>query len=632
MGPLQTNLMAIFNALHDEEASHNLPLSASSPSTVYYRNNWYGLIKDQFNTQSYILSGVIENILKSFDETVRQIYLSRQLRIWNNMLQIKEISKKESSSLELLDQRERVKKMVLEEDAEYGERYLEAFSKRSHCLLTEEKMQEHRHQIVNFYQATDNFWPLFIYGSPICSPLQSYIPKPSTLLDATLFKVLQKEKEWVQMEGAMDRPIPVALISKLQSLTLEEKRELKSWVKELNKSSLSFDLVSNVLKEIIQVIHLEGSSTLTLQDFIFWLDQQGCKFLYCEDNPHMDWREKLKEGDIVACNGKPFTLGRQLSPGKAINDEFKIFELENHPDYVIKIANNSFSLLIEDKQSHWGVRLVEKIKNIEIDPLKPPVDGLDKRGRCVILEKLSFSFDTISWDSQEGELTKKDRKLAMVLANHLFCMKEWNASSENFSLAHLMWDINGDLKSTRPLKKGLPNYNQWESLCIEAAKGNTAVLSYLMHVSKLTEHKIAKYYREAVEYTLKNGKTDLLSRPLPNGHDFEIYTERVKELCEKALKLRKACLDHVIAYLRKRGLYSHDKETALQKEVAERMVRSYKASCTPGQLPSNWEEEIVRSYSHFADWEATLSAYFNCSKYYRQQHELMMGRNLAAMK
>ena len=223
---------------------------------------------------------------------------------------------------------------------------------------------------------------------------------------------------------------------------------------------------------------------------------------------------------------------------KEIDDEFKVFELKNHPDWVVKIANNRFRLLIEERKAqnedeHWGFRLVETVDNIEEDAQKPPVRGLDKEGRCVVLEKLSNPLVDCEWKSTEARLDEEDEKIALVFANHLFCMYQWKANAEKLSLNHLLFDRSGVLKSVRLLKKGEPNYNEWEAHCLAASKDNPYVLAYLMQVSKLSEHKVGAYYRAAVLHALKNGETDLLSRPLPMGHRRGAMT---KELKNSALK------------------------------------------------------------------------------------------------
>lgn len=450
----------------------------------------------------------------------------------------------------------------------------------------------------------------------------------------------------MRMEGIIQQPIPVALFAKLDDpdqLTVEEIRTLRLWLQTLNEchKSISLKLLSVVLNDVMTVIHLQGSSSLTLQDLLCWLDKQGCDPLHREDPAHLHWRDGLESGDAVMCNGKELVLGNLLSAQKSIDDEFKVFEIDNYPDYVVKIANNRFRLLIEDMQgqnadAHWLIRPVEKVANLEADDTKPSVDGLDREGRCVVLEKLHSPVSDIEWTSDAAELTDEDEKCALVLANHFFCMQTWRANAENISHQHLMFDSNGVLKSTRLLKKGPPNYNEWEMHCAEAAKDNPHVLAFLMSVSKLSEHKVGLYYREAVEKTLKTGeKIDFLSLPLPMDHRLLEYDAHVKQLCSKALDLIESCLKHVktvIARLHKDKKYSKELEDDLRKKVADRLLHFYRASPAPGILAGDvLLEKVVESFSD-PSWDDAVLDIVDHSAYYEEKHELMMRFNRAMLK
>ena len=153
--------------------------------------------------------------------------------------------------------------------------------------------------------------------------------------------------------------------------------------------------------------------------------------------------------------------------------------------------------------------------------------ALIKTGAVSSLRNCTSPLDSHEWTSENEKLNQKDEKIALVLANHLFCMTEWWANAQNLSLSHLMFDHEEVLKSVRLLKKGPPNYNEWEAFCAAAAKDNPCVLAFLMNVSKLSEHPVGIYYREAVGHVLDTGETDLLSRPLPSGHRVAIYDKRV---------------------------------------------------------------------------------------------------------
>ena len=308
-----------------------------------------------------------------------------------------------------------------------------------------------------------------------------------------------------------------------------------------------YSLFATVLTEVISVIHMQGSSSLTLQDILFWLDQKGCQLVHREDPAHMDWREGLKPGDKIKCNGKELTLGMLISPQKLLNDDFKIFELADHPEYVVKIAKNPFQLLIEDQkaknqQDHWGFRFVRTIANLEQNQQNPPINGLDRQGNCVVIEKLVDPIEKHEWASQQPILVEGDEKVALVLANHLFCMRRWNGIAQNISLAHLMWDKEGVLKSCKVLKRGPFNYNECENYCVQAAKGNIHVLNFLLHVANLVEHPIALYYRLAIEHVFETGTSDLLDRPLPLGFRKQVLQCACKRVVPPSYRAARALL------------------------------------------------------------------------------------------
>lgn len=651
---LQANLNEIYTALHKVDPKSNvqdLPLYATSPFHIYLSGTWTETMSQiwqiwermQGKTSPPSTENVIKLILTTgFDNAVHCAYSARQKRMMGNMREIDELWKSTLQPQDFVEMRKRYEHYLSKEFNESSKAvsdYLVNFDKRALGPLSAQEAKAHRHTIINFHQATHVFWSLFIKNKTeniaIRQPLIHLMTSSSTLCNLDFFKALKKEWYWVEMEGWMQCTIPVAIFAKLhdpQSLTASERGCLNSWVQTLNQcQGIPPKLFACVLNEVINVIYLQGSSPLTLPKLLAWLDEQGCQLIRQSDPAHLDWREKLKFGDKIECNGKQFTLGRQLSPDKLIHDAFKVFELESHPDYVVKIAHNRLLLLVEDtkasnEQEHWGVRLVETIADI-----KDMTSGLDSQGCCVVLEKLSAPVDSHVWNSQKFELTKEDEKVALVLANHLFCMSQWKTTAQSLSLAHLMWDKKGLLKSTRLLKKGPGNYNDWEELCEKAAKGNPYVLSFLMNVSKLSEHKMALYYQKAVRHTLKTGETDLIGRALPLDHRQDVYNQHVKELCAQAQKLRLDCFEMISADLLRKNQYSHKQEGKLKKSIADKLLELYQVSPTPGRFPPGFEQKFIAAFIKNASEINFLPNPSNIQDYYQKQHQLMMDYNHACL-
>lgn len=559
-----------------------------------------------------IYTGKSEDLpLDAFNEAVCSVFKGRQRRICNTMREIEKELGKIPSPQEISEQRKRFDEIVSVEllgSIEKKEPYLTVFDEKSN----EVEMVHHRVATVAFHQATHVFWSMFIENRAPSSLEKLIEGKKSLLKDLPLYNALKKEGVWMQLEGVMQLPIPVTLFSKLKNREI-----LKIWVNRLNdQKSISSDSFWNILHEALRIIELEGSSAITFQDLLYQLENAGCTILQREDDLFMSWREKLQPGSEIACNGKKWTLGPLLGPLKKVDDQFKVFALDDN--HVIKISNNRFRFFIDDKKAeleHWGFRLVEKV-------------SLDSEGRCVILERLSAPISCHNWTSQSALLTPEDERIALIFANHLYCMNSWDGNAENLSLDHLGFDSQGCLKSTRLLKKGFPNYNDLELHCVQLAKGNPQVLRFLMTVSQLSQHEVGLHYREAIKYAFMNGETNLVSCPFPVGYrSVANYDERIKKLCQQALNLRESCLKHVTADLRK-GENRSLLEKNLSKLVGERLVYFYTASPTPGVMAdSQLQEEVVNSVLD-GNWkELVLNDY---SDYYQERFNFMIQCNLAA--
>jgi hypothetical protein len=176
------------------------------------------------------------------------------------------------------------------------------------------------------------------------------------------------------------------------------------------------------------------------------------------------------------------------------------------------------------------------------------------------------------------------------------------------------------------LKKGIPNYNEWESHCLKLAQGNRYVLDYLMAVSQLRTHPVGLYYREAVKHVLKVGETDLVTRSLPESW-MTPYDTRIKALCKQALDLRENSIQAATAQLRQ-GEYGL-KESQLPKIVGERLAYFYSACSTPGIISTDKLQDEALKTVLDSNWsEAILDDH---ASYYQHQFDMMMLKNQAAV-
>lgn len=593
-----SDFLEIRAALLDAERGGGLPLYATQARALIYDGNYYGKVVRWLDESWSVLppldvSPLLQQALTArFNEAVNRIIDERNWRLSNN----------ESTHT-------------------------------SAC-----RRVTHGQRTLNFKLQVMPLWSLWMgeYLGKNQESIRALVEPlpPGSALECTKRRhLVEREIKWVQFEGQMQMTVPVALLAKLGNstpiYTVKEANQLTDWAKklQLNRDFISTQQLTQVLADVVEA----SQRTVTLAKIVRELENRGYKGALIEDPIHMDWREKLKPGNRIKCNSVSLQLGAPIGNHRLLGDRFKVFEVENHPDWVVKIANNPLLLLIEEEkrkseEEHWGVRLAQVIPEIG----REGVNGCDADGRCVVVEKLFSPLSAHIWTSKGFPLDKEDERLALAFANHIFCMKEWQGCPEELSLDHLLQDNEGTLKTTRLLKKGPPNYLKWEEMCIKAANGNAHVLHFLIAISKLNEHPIASYFKGAVTHVLQTGETDLIGRELPFDHRNTAYDEGANEVCTAAFIMRTACINEVIAHLRQTSSYKHDHQKSVATEVAKRLVQLYCDSPTPGALPRDLKERVVRSFVHNEPTpQKSKEAEAETERYFTSMYNLMMKLNEA---
>lgn len=670
---LQSNLYEIMMALKKAKQEFDstqktspLSLQATSTSSVYCEGNLVATVYSAWDRSWRLFVGgqepppieeALNNILGTlFNHAVHAAYEGRQKRIGDSMARLDCFWHQNMTAIELTARRQaqntRYQEFLKQELKGSPEAtdpiYIQNFILRKVSPLNQDEIREIRHVIINFHKVARELWVIFIKPEsetlrlPITNLLSDALEAGKlTLYDRPLYKALKRELDWTAFEGLF-KEIPIVPLSKLHqpdSLLVSERKQLQRWIQAINQHAepVPPKLLAKILDEVLQAIRLQGSSPVTLQDMIHWMDRNQCNAIRAKDPAQLDVWAGLEYGDKVYCNGMELALGIQLNPKATVNDNYRVFEVQGHPEWVVRVARNRFLLLLVDRQAqneqdHWGVRFVKTIPNLAANETDPPIPGLDTMGSCVVQERLHESFDDYQWTSHADQLNPEDEIRVMIFSNHIYCMVQWQSVSE---LSHLMRDANGVFKTTCPLKKMPFNYNLLEERCIKNARENPHILRGMMHVSKLREHPIAKYYKGAVEHTIQTGQTDLLGRALPPGFRDDCYHIRVKELCKQAQELRTDCLEHIEAILRQRKEYSHKQEESLRKDIAAKLLQMYQQSSTPGSFPINVQDEII---AHFVDplrdkvgQKKPAAAPFNAAAYYQGMHDQMMAYNKQMM-
>lgn len=500
---------------------------------------------------------------------------------------------------------------------QYKSYWLHLLGKTDATLLSEERMIEIRQQIIACSEATLPFWKFFLKGDKECPHPQQLLKRfdVTSLTNSTTYYALKSMCKVINLEGLLEQDIPIVELAQLgtnKNLSDAQSKSLKKWMKALNRSTMSISKLMSALEAISEVIKM-AHPTFSLDQLILRLDEHNGNFFKQADFKHIKWREQLKAGDQVACNGVSYTLGSEIGD-KISSNEYRLFNISE--DTVMRIADNRVKLKLQAKKSnedkwHWGVHLAEHAQN-----------GLDKNGKCEIIEKLHLP----QWKSTSYAV-QDDRERLLAIASHLFYMQDQLSTPQGWKAESLMFGVDGEFKSTRLMPKGDFDYNALEAFCISTAKGNTHVVNYLMHVSQLAKNPVANFYREAVEYVFCHQQSGLIGIVLDRQYRRDIYNVHADKLCQKAIALISDCACFVRDHLLRAGKFTFDSENEFKKEICSRLLVLYKSSATPGTLATDqMKQDILDSFLTKKECEKIPD------DFYKKEFTELQKRNEEALK
>ncbi|MBA3722649.1 MAG: hypothetical protein H0W88_09650 [Parachlamydiaceae bacterium] len=653
IGLLQGNLVEISSVLDQKGALSDLQVVYKN--RVFKKSYSAGIIGfiDRFFGEPQSPQ-VVRNVLKYtfqdlFDQAVLQGYFAHHKHIADMLKQIDKAAKMPVNEEIRNGQKQRLRDYThsaigdnekLKSDEEYNKlnKYFEEECDKD--LLTESKINEFRVLVTTCNQATREFWRNALNQKTRMNlaPIEEWLSNSKLIENKSLNKALRRAQCLTDLEGIVGQKIPIVELAKMCSqdgLTKSETTVVEKWIAKINvnKDIITLKNFVGAIKEIVSVINIQGQYPVRFDDFMLKLDEMNCELLQMEDNDHMQWRESLKEGDSFYCNNQYLLLGKELGAEKVVDDKYRVFALQgNMENYVVKIARNRLQLKFDAarvEKLQWGIQSVQIVKNLGNDPEKP-ISGLDRKGICVVLEKLEKPLKDIVWTSNSAKLSKADEMKAHVIANLVYCMQQWKAVPDHLDFKSLMFDVNGVLKSIKILQKGPFNYNSLEEFCRLASLGCIHVLDYLMHVSKLVDHPIADFYRKAVLFTLQTGNNNLLMLPQPTKYRDLIYERHVEELCKQAQSIRQDTFKAVRDQLRRKGMHHFKNDSDLEQEVSSRLMKFYKDLSTPGHIPPTFQKLIIDSFLNENEGEITQNP--TVLNYYKRAFERMMKFNTSAIE
>lgn len=343
-------------------------------------------------------------------------------------------------------------------------------------------------------------------------------------LDSTLLQ-LKKCQKILDLEGIMGEPVPFSILEKLAvgaHIEEEESKQLAKWLSKVAKNGdrIGVRLFHHAFSGFIYLLKKYGKFEKDKEPNLLRLElallNRGCHLFAQRDPKQILWRDSLKPGDVILCNGREITLAEQIGIKTGKEDNNRIFAIKGDASRVVSVGINEavhgLKYYFSEKKA-WGIEPAA-YKEIE------------SKGRFALIERLDLPLDSYRWSSPEGELIDedfdvgdplvdidkdskvkelldnidKDSDVADPLANLVRWFIQEKCTPVNFSSKYLMFSKEGVLKCLKVTLKQENNFDYCalEEFVHECADGNSKIFRYLMNKSTMVLHWYGKFFKKIV--------------------------------------------------------------------------------------------------------------------------------------
>lgn len=540
--------------------------------------SYVGRIEEKLRAET--VAQTVERVIeRNFFEVIRHLY---QLRSNLFAHHVRVIQDKLQTSLPA--DVTKLYKTILEDHASISylnDEAVQLFSRRLQTQLTARELGRIRRAVANFFLATNRFWEYALSekteDEESRKPIEANLNAHAVFADRRLLNCLEGMRNVHNLEGILRKPIPFVPLAKVLAqseksrmyrLSSQESDDLNGWIEALNQheNEFSCEEFAAILRQIAEILQLACAPQGCYVQLLLLLDTKKCTLLNKVDPQLLNWRFGLKPGDKIADDkGRKYTLGKVLNGERLVRDRYRIFELADDDTKVVMFPPNRFRFVIDrfkqqDPANHWM-----------LIPAEVGIDGYVASGDKIFTEKLSNPLAGRKWTSTKRELDDKERKELDALVGYLIYWKEHNRMPAMLNPKHLMYSREGILKTTRLVGTVTFNYLTVKTFCLEVANGNPPVFNYLMRVSRLNDHPVAKCIQDTVYAKL----TIRPDAPRPSGEWDQEVIQRIEEIYQQALKLREDTLEAVGKALNEVGKYRPDQNDNLQETIQAMLALLY---------------------------------------------------------
>lgn len=383
----------------------------------------------------------------------------------------------------------------------------------------------------------------------------------------------------------------------LNQLPEEDKREIIALANSLERkqSSLNIHELNRGLRALVHAFAITKPRG-RMPELVPIVETLAClkvSLFNQRDNAHIAWRDNLKPGDKLLCNGIEVILGNPLPSQKASKDDNTlVFELANTPDLVAVIGINRLTLPLKASLAErmgFGIRHAEFVQ-IAMD------------GSFALVEKLETKLSDHTWTTtHHAHPPPEDLELIGPIINTVNWFIRNDSLPILFSPEYMRYSKRGVLKST---KYNIPvpfSYIEMEKVILSIANGNQSIFDLIMIDSDMRDiqsdgrerkHPHGIFFNDTIETACKSNTHTKKEESTTQGRsevsritDFR-YVDHAKDLAKQVHTMKSTCL----ATLRERY---EELPLNIQGIINEEAYNVYFNCYHVSTLPTNMADKIL---------------------------------------
>lgn len=309
-----------------------------------------------------------------------------------------------------------------------------------------------------------------------------------------IFQTFSQLESVIKNEAQIRERIPYRAIRYLfldnKTTRKEDIKELKNWVRKLNQSNITIELVHKQLVDLaIYFKTKEENSAALLQNVArveFYMEEQGFPITENDEKMSVDEKALLRFNYVANYKEVEIKLAEIPSPKK------RVVYFKDH-------ANPKLAILKGLNPASIGIEHAKAIENSRVSII--PVIPIKEYNFAEhwASKDIDQTLDSLAWKSFGEKIAAEDNPVCQSLTSMLDKLIRNQETPSSLTLSSLTRLPSGEICFILPVEQQKFDFMALEQFVYDVSLGNLAIYTHIMKQSGMDDHYIAGYFKEVIK-------------------------------------------------------------------------------------------------------------------------------------